>query len=713
VPYFLPVSLLSAWLAQAPAAADEPRLFPALAAEATPRAELTRYLNDAGHALLRSRREAVARLATRAEVEERQRQVRATVLGLLGGLPSRRTPLSARVTGRHEADGFTVENVVFESLPGFPVTANLYLPRAGRGPFPAVLVSLGHYEEGKAAERAGPDLARQGFVVLAYDPLGQGERLQHYDPELRASRAGGPTDEHGQAAARAELLGDSVARYFVWDAMQGLDYLAARPEVDPQRLGATGCSGGGTVTTYLAALDERVKAAAVSCYVTSWDALLDGPGPQEAEQSLAGFLSAGLDLGDYLTLIAPRPLLVVSTTDDFFPLAGARAVHEEARRVYAILDAPDRLAMSVSLGGHGTTREGREAISAFFMKWLGVQGDPADRPDARLPVEDLWCTKTGQVGTSLRARTVADLVKERAGEVQARPKWPAGPGELSAFRTGLAAEVMKTAGLRVPAAGTAPPKLTVHNAVARPGYALAAVTFQVSDGQTVWGALAVPEGPSPKPAVLLVDPRLREGSADLDHHARAGRLVLALEPRGTSLESERASRPSLLGPDAVLHRRAAVTGRSLVGLRAEDVLRALDALADREDVDKGRLGAYGFGSGAVALLHAAAVDPRLTRVVLQDAPVTYRGVLDHSITRDLPGLAPPSVLRHYDLDDLLLSLAPRPVVLVNPVDAVGRPLDRAERERYLQPLEHAYGRLGKPGRLQLRWRARGDPPPWE
>src|SRR6185436_2184113 len=131
---------------------------------------------------------------------------------------------------------------------GYPVTANVYAPAGATGRLPAILVSMGHYDLGKAGERLGPDLARKGFIVLAYDPLGQGERLQHYDPVLRASRAGGSTDEHGQLAARAELIGESVAREFIWDAMRGVDYLAHRPDVDAQRIGAVGCSGGGTVT---------------------------------------------------------------------------------------------------------------------------------------------------------------------------------------------------------------------------------------------------------------------------------------------------------------------------------------------------------------------------------------------------------------------------------------------------------------------------------
>jgi hypothetical protein len=228
-------------LAVAPAnAAPAASLFPALAPEEAPRARLTRYLTELGHQQLRAREQAVARITTRQALEARRRETREKLLRLIGGLPAQeRAPLQARVVGRLERDGLRVEKVIFESLPGFPVTANLYLPgngSQGAGPFPGILASVGHGLAGKATELRGPDLARKGFVVLTIDPLGQGERLQHYDPELRVSRAGSAPEEHGQAASRAALLGDSVARYFIWDAMRALDYLAGRPEVDPRRL---------------------------------------------------------------------------------------------------------------------------------------------------------------------------------------------------------------------------------------------------------------------------------------------------------------------------------------------------------------------------------------------------------------------------------------------------------------------------------------------
>jgi dienelactone hydrolase len=696
--------------------AQQARLVPDPAADQTPRAQLERSLTALAHRQLLARKDAMARVTTPDALEARRVSVRETFLRLIGGLPSTKAPLQARVTGQRKGDGFAVENVVYESLPGYPVTANVYVPAGSTGRLPAIVVSMGHYDLGKAGERVGPDLARKGFVVLAYDPMGQGERLQHYDPELRASRAGGSTEEHGQAAARAELVGESVARYFVWDAMRGLDYLSTREDVDPARLGAAGCSGGGTVTTYLAALDLRVKAAAVACYITSWDAIVDGPGPQEAEQSLFGFLSSGLDMGDYVALIAPRPLLILSTADDFFPVAGARAVFEEGKGLYALAGAADRIDWSSTPGGHGISPPGREAMAAFFQKWLaGGKGDARDEPDARLAPADLQVTETGQVSTSLHARTIADLVAEHAPPRAALASTPA-EAEHQKERVQEAVAEM-TGAPRGPGANT-PPRTRVHSSLGRPGYRIDLISFPVEEGLDLWGLLAVPEGKGRRPAVLLADPRLRAATAeapgaDLDDLARRGHVVLALELRGNPTAADPPSRPSLLGPLAATYRRASVVGKSLAGMRAADVRRGVDLLAARGDVDALRIDAIGRGTFAMPVLLAAVLDPRVARVALVESPVSYRAVLGHSIHKDLPESLLPGVLLRFDVGDLVLALAPRPVALVDPVDPVGQALGRAEADRELGDVLAADRALAGADRIRIVRRARGAAFRWE
>ena len=163
-----------------------------------------------------------------------------------------------------------IEKVIYESLPGYYVTANLYRPNQP-GRYPGVLLQAGHTQEGKAEPQLlAANLALKGFVSLAFDPVGQGEREQIYDAQLKGPAAGRSVNEHIHAGAQSSLIGEGVGRYFVWDAKRSIDYLASRPEVDATRLGAAGCSGGGALTTFIGALDSRLKAIIPACFPESY-----------------------------------------------------------------------------------------------------------------------------------------------------------------------------------------------------------------------------------------------------------------------------------------------------------------------------------------------------------------------------------------------------------------------------------------------------------
>jgi hypothetical protein len=288
------------------------------------------------------REQAVRAVRSAAEARARQAQVRAKILELIGGLPDYEGPLNAKITGVIQKPQYAIEKLIFESLPQYYVTADLYRPnRAGR--YPGVLFPMGHWDQGKAAaQRMAANLASKGFVVLAYDPVGQGERFQQYDPRLKQSLAGGTTDQHFQNGAQAILAGENFARYRIWDARRALDYLVSRPEVEKEKIGCTGCSGGGTLTAYIAALDGRIKVAAPACYINTWRKLFTGP-TGDSEQSFPGFLSSGLDVMDYIELFAPKPYLIANTVGDFFPIEGARYAYQESLDWYRLFDAEEKL----------------------------------------------------------------------------------------------------------------------------------------------------------------------------------------------------------------------------------------------------------------------------------------------------------------------------------------------------------------------------------
>ena len=291
------------------------------------------YFQKHAAEFLDKRQREVAKLSTIDDLARRRAYLREVMLRDLGGLPER-TPLNARVAGMLDRGDYTIEKIIFESQPRFYVTANLYLPKTGRPPYPAILYPLGH-EEGAKAHSAWQimmgSLAKKGFVVLAWDPIGQGERIQIYDDDFEDSKVRASTTEHTVQGIQCLMIGDHVARYTIWDGMRALDYLLSRPEVDPKRVGCTGNSGGGTHTAYLSALDDRIQVAAPSCYITSWRQMLRTIGPQDAEQVFPYWIRDGLDYPDFIYAFAPKPYRILSAIRDFFPIGGARQSFEEAK----------------------------------------------------------------------------------------------------------------------------------------------------------------------------------------------------------------------------------------------------------------------------------------------------------------------------------------------------------------------------------------------
>jgi rhamnogalacturonyl hydrolase YesR/dienelactone hydrolase len=655
-------------------------------------------LNQIAEKYLADRERTVQQLRTRAEVEARTRRFRAFVMNAIGGLPKERTPLGAQVIGTVHEDGFDVERVIYDSLPGFHVTANLYVPKSGSGQFPAVLYTPGHNPAGKLEAWAlGANLARNGVAVLAYDPIGEGERLQYFDPAIKASRAGKPTGEHTEASVQISLTGEHIARYFLWDAMRGIDYLASRPDIDSQRIGAFGCSGGGTVTAYLAAFDRRVKAAGTACYITQMRSLLETIGPQEAEQTIPGFVEHGFDLADWIEAAAPTPYAVISTTEDMFPFDGARRAVEEVRRVYGLLGAGEQLDWITGPGRHGNLRPIYPQILRFFLGRLrGVDEPPNAIALEAPPAQALECTSTGQVATSLGGETLFSLNRVEAREVFRAPPAIKSKAQLTRFRDQLKQEVRSLLGLQSePSAGVL--QVALAGREQESGYTLEHATFVSATGQELTGALAVPDGGGRKAAVLLLDERAPGVTAldsEFDRLAPSGKIVFAPEALpGTKDRDEQ--KTELLGPFYMASLRAQLVGETLVGLRVEDVLRCLNWLAARPDVDAARISARAGGAMGIVLLHAALLDERICAVTLERTLVDYRASLDAALPTNLAQSVIPGVIRHYDLDDLMVALAPRPIELIAPIDGEGDSVDPHNALAWVLETDRVLGFAGR------------------
>ena len=636
--------------------------------------QLTRWLDRIAHAQLDKRDAEIKQIHTVEAAERRKEWVRKKMIELLGGLPDYSGPLNAKVTGRIDKQNYIIEKVVFESLPHFYVTGNLYRPNKS-GRYPGVLIQLGHWDQGKVAEqRLAANFALKGFVAFACDPIGQGERIVAYDRRVGATLGGWSTEEHFQAGAQSLLAGEHFARYMIWDAKRALDYLVSRPEVDAERIGCTGCSGGGTLTTYVSALDPRIKAAAPACWMNSYRALFSGP-VGDSEQSLPNFISSGLDETDYVELFAPKPWLIVSTIDDFFPLEGARTIYHEARGWYRLYHAEDHVDWAVGPGPHGTPQPLRERIYEWMIRWLkDGRGNANEEPVEMEPDHKLLATASGQVTLDLGSREIYEIIRERFES--RREKGSRSTRELVDEVRQLMSPLQEM-----------PVESRVTEETRTSEWISQKMLLETEPGVELHPTLLVPRGGGRKPGVIVVETDPAPSTLATDA-ARRGAVVLALAPRGFPRSDDK--RP--FGGDYAANTRAFLVGRNMAGMRAYDIRRGIDFLAARSDVNADAIRGIARGEPGVWLLLAAAVDPRVQRIWLDHTPHSLRAALNEPLNRNLHMAVIPGFCLRWDLADLVAAMDGRPVLWTDPTNwmRVVTPLAGNFRYRYLSEGDAPY-----------------------
>lgn len=633
-----------------------------------------------GH--LSKRKKAIRQLETRDDWLRRQKEVEVRLNDLLGPFPER-SPLNPKTTGVLHKDGFRVEKIVFESRPQFYVTGCLFIPSGLQGRAPAVLNPIGHTDVAFRAESYQQlilNLVKKGFVVFAFDPLSQGERLQYYDPEKGESTVGRATSEHSYFGRQCFLNGIPSARYFAWDGIRAIDYLLSRDEVDPDRIAVTGISGGGTQTAYIAALDDRVKVAAPACYITSFRRLLQSIGPQDAEQNILRALPSGLDHADFIEIRAPKPTLIIATTRDFFSIQGTRETYREAKAAFAALGAGENLRLAEDDYTHGYTRKTRETLYAFLQEHLSMPGDPTDEPIEPLTPDELTVTSTGQIVPSLDSRRVYDFNKEDAERQLARLAEER--QEVHAHLRRVKTEAANIAGYRAPEDRI---RKVFAGGISQPDYRIEKYVL-ASEGRCiipVW--IFTPETPGPHPSVIYLSPEGKSFEGPQRDFIKAllerGFIVATPDLSGLGEVGE-----SVSGIKAQF--TAALIGRSIPGFHAGEINRIAKFLEDRDRVTS--IAAVADSHLCPALLHAAAFDSGLDRIVLIRPLVSY-GAVATSLFYEAPGWTHvQGALRAYDLPDLAACVAPRPLLILSPTGPLEKPIPEGHAGRSYEIVNRAY-----------------------
>jgi dienelactone hydrolase len=635
---------------------------------------------------------------------------RAFFLRQIGGLPER-TPLHPRIVGRLEGQGYRVEKILLESRPGFHVTANLYLPESAP-PWPAVLIPCGHSHDGKAAnhyQRASILLAKHGMAAICYDPIGQGERYQIVDPAGRNSKfedaphvaAPHPsvrllcTTEHTMIGLGCALLGGNVAQYRIWDGMRVIDYLQSRQDIRADKIGCAGNSGGGTETSYLMALDDRIVAAAPGCYLTTFRRLIDSRGPQDGEQNICGQIVFGMDEADYCIMRAPRPTLICAGTRDVtFDFRGTWELFLDAKRFYSRIGRSECMDINAPDAPHGFTLQQREATARWMHRWLlgsekiirEIDTLPDTFTDEQLrswnvpdwTAEQLQCTPQGQVLLESGQRSAFQINADIAASL--RQKRAAVWQSLSvAERRKRIREVI---GARPPDSIPAPQAETVAKQP-RDGYAIHKLVLTIDEHLRIPALGFVPARPAGPATLYLHGVGMAEDAAPggpIEALVARGQIVLSAELRGIGETETGHDKVDFgkgrFGRDNLEIFLAYLIGKSYVGMRTEDVqswTRFLRAWAPAGQKPT-EIHLIAVGEAAIPALHAAALEDDAYRTVtLRRMLPSWEHIVGASETFDQWVNVVHGALPHYDLPDLIDLVGTGRVKLVEPADVMGRP----------------------------------------
>ncbi len=604
-----------------------------------------------------------AALKTEADAEAYVASVKERILQAFGPLPEK-TPLNARVTARHDREAYRIENIIFESRPGFPVTGNLYLPKA-KSSAPGVIGVCGHSLNGKAAEAYqsfAQGLARLGYVCFIIDPAGQGERFQYLKEGLK-SRYGGGVSEHIQAGNQQTLVGEFLGTWFAWDGIRALDYLLTRPEVDPKHLGVTGNSGGGTQTTWLCGLDDRWTMAAPACFITTFRRNVENELPADTEQCPPNVLALDLDHSDFLATQAPKPVLILAKEYDYFDARGSEEALARQQSLYRLFGKESNAQLFIGPSYHGYTQENREAMYHFFNSVTKVSTAQTEPTITIEKDETLWATPQGQVQVGDQAKTIFAFTSEKAAA-------------LTKARGEVAGDLLKAAVTKVL-------KLPARNDSAVADYRILRSVGSRSYPAKGYCTYAV----ETEPGIQALVTRLYEDTLTSRPPANKKRAVLYISHR--SADAELRSEPLIKDlvtaePDAAFYAmdvrgigesqpdvcganqflrpygsdyfhsaHSLMLGRPYLGQKTHDVLRVIDWL---KSIGHEEIHLAGRGWGAQPAAFAALLHDAVKTVTLKNALTSY---LELAQTEDYQwpyAIMLPNVLAHFDFPEVHAAL---------------------------------------------------------
>ena len=599
--------------------------------------------------------------------QDQREALRQLLIKAVGGFPEKKCELSAQTVGKLEFDGYTVEKVLFQTIPGVMMTTNVYRPQ-GKGPFPAVLCVHGHWPGAKqdpTVQARCIGLAKLGFLVLAVDALGAGER--GIDDALG--------EYHGEmTAATLYATGRTLAGIQIYENMRCADYLQSRSDVDSDNLAITGTSGGGNQTMYAGALEDRFKAVIPVCSVGNYQAYL-GVACCMCEL-LPGALSFTEEWG-VLGLVAPRGLMVINATQDGiqFSVAEARKSLAGAQVVFRQFGKPENIKHVVVESKHDYNQPMREAMYGWVTLHLKGEGDgsPITEPPVEIVDRELLrCFRQGDRPAGFQ--TVPLLAKRFATQMVRKQMKPLHKEHWEAQRVAKLGMIRRYVGKQ---SGRVELRDEIAIAEAEHG---ASVKFELSPEPGVTCGLEWMKGSSRGQIaenIIISSALLGSGLSDeerkwcVENHLD----VLEVTLRATGpYEPKNNKIGHALDHNAA--QWAAWIGRPLAGQWVKDLQAALGWVVATYEAPP-VVTMVSRGAAVVPALLTTAMQSRISRLVAIDPPLTL--VSDRKYGEGQLGAILPGMLAELgDIGQLFSLVAPRPTWLISGKNMQGETLDRKD-----------------------------------
>jgi len=580
--------------------------------------------------------------------------VRERLKKVVGDLPQK-TPLNPQITGTIKGDGYRIEKLVLESRPNFHLTSNLYIPNAPQSKKPAVLLFCGHEMTSKATEsyqKTALLFVKNGFVVLAIDPVSQGERMQLVDslgnPFTKSS-----TNEHTILNAGCNLMGTSIAAVQLFDNIRAMDYLCSRAEVDTSRIGCIGNSGGGTQTVFFAAFDPRIKLAAPCSFVASRERNFELTYAADGCQHFPFEGKYGLEISDFLVAFSPKPLLLLAARFDFVDYTGTSMVADELKKVYTTQGQKEKFSLFTYDDGHGISRPKREAAVAWFKKWLC--NDSSKVIEKGLTTHDektLRCTEKQQVYKEFKDETsITDInIAQAKRAATNRQKFMSLPLDIVKEKISdllgiklkyspVETELVETKNL----GNYQLSKLIIRRAGEIPFPCLQYQPLKINQDTKI--KIVLDE--NGKAAVV-------RDSAAIIKDCQNNNIVLIpdLSGLGEMADLAECNDPKYWNKEYRCAMAAIHIGKTLVGQRVIDLISLLQYAKKDFKLKNPSVQIWANGLYVPVVLHAAVFSSEITSINIPKNYESYLSWLQHPTNKNAYSSLVPKVLNYYDLTDL-------------------------------------------------------------